>query len=180
MYSNFIVRNKLLEVYSYDGPGLLLEQLNSPRYKKIEDRFTHIIPNNSVVGLMLYSTKDRVIKTNYVGVLSHFALNWQVDDEDLIDDTLKTSSIDLKDKMDKWLEKYNNDEKKVFVNEMFNIFDKYNIKSLMQILDKPTILIKLLNETSKVDYKTSNMFKEFVNMVRKFFFKNVKEKITKK
>ena len=165
-----LVRNKILEVYSYDGPGLLLEQLNSPRYKKIEDRFTHIIPNNSVVGLMLYSTNDRVIKTNYVGVLSHFALNWQVDDNDLIDDTLKTSSIDLKDKMDKWLEKYNNDEKKVFVDEMFNIFDKYGIKSLMQILDKPTILIKLLSETSKVDYKTSNMFKEFVNMVRKFFF----------
>lgn len=50
----------------------------------------------------------------------------------------------------------------------------------MQILDKPTMLIKLLNETSKVDYKTSDMFKEFINMVRKFFFKNVKEKITKK
>ena len=82
--------------------------------------------------------------------------------------------------MDKWLEKYNKDEKKAFVDEMFNIFEKYNIKSLMQILDKPTMLIKLLNETSKVDYKTSNMFKEFVNMVRKFFFKNVKEKITKK
>ena len=180
MYANFIVRNKILEIYSYDGPGLLLEQLNSSRYKKIEDRYIHIIPNNSVVGLILYSTKDRVIKTNYVGVLSHFALNWQVDDNDLIDDKLKKSSIDLKDKMDKWLEKYNKDEKKIFVDEMFNIFDKYNIKSLMQILDRPTMLIKLLNDASKVDYKTSNMFKEIVNMVRSFFFKNVKEKITKK
>ena len=180
MHSNFIVRGKIIEIYSYDGPGLLLEQLNSSKYKKIKDRFTHVIPNNSVFGLMLYSTNDRVIKTNYVGVLSHFALNWQVDDNDLIDDTLKASSIDLKNKMDKWLEKYNKDEKKAFVDEMFNIFEKYNIKSLMQILDKPTMLIKLLNETSKVDYKTSNMFKEFVNMVRKFFFKNVKEKITKK
>lgn len=111
MYSNFLVKNKIIEIYSYDGPGLLEEQLNSARYKKIEDRFTHIIPNNSVVGLMLYSTKNRVIKTNYVGVLSHFALNWQVDENDLIDDNLKQSSIDLKDRMDKWLEKYNKEEK---------------------------------------------------------------------
>ena len=32
MYSNFLVRNKIIEIYSYDGQGLLEEQLNSSRY----------------------------------------------------------------------------------------------------------------------------------------------------
>ena len=180
MYSNFLVRNKIIEIYSYDGQGLLEEQLNSSRYKKIEDRFIHVIPNNSVVGLMLYSTNNRVIKTNYVGVLSHFALNWQVDENDLIDDELKKSSIDLKNRMDKWLEKYNKEEKEKFVEEIFEVFNKNNITSLMQIAHNPKMFIKLLNDTSKVDSTASIMFKEFVDMVRTFFFKNVKEKITKK
>ena len=180
MYSNFLVKNKIIEIYSYDGPGLLEEQLNSSRYKKIEDRFIHVIPNNSVVGLMLHSTKNRVIKTNHVGVLSHFALNWQVDENDLIDDELKKSSIDLKNRMDAWLDKYSKEEKKKFVTEMFDIFKKHNINSLIQIARNPKLFLKLLSDSSKVDTTTNTMFKEFIDMVKTFFFKNVKEKITKK
>lgn len=179
MYANFIVRKKILEVYSYDGPGMLKEMVNSNRFKKIEDRFIHVVPNNSVVGIMLYSKNYKVIKTNYVGVLSHFALNWQVDENDLISDKLKPSSIELKKKMDTWLEKYSKDEKRLFVKELFNIFDKHGISSLMQV-NKPSILIHMLNDTKNLDKTTRNMFKEFMDMVRKFLFKNVKEKITKK
>ena len=180
MYSNFLVKNKIIEIYSYDGPGLLEEQLNSSRYKKIEERFTHVIPNNSVVGLMLHSTKNRVIKTNHVGVLSHFALNWQVDENDLIKDEFKKSSIDLKNRMDNWLKKYSKVEKKKFVNEMFDVFKKHNIDSLIQIAHNPKLFIRLLSDSTKVDTTTNIMFKEFIEMVRTFFFKNIKEKITKK
>ena len=59
-------------------------------------------------------------------------------------------------------------------------FSKNNISSLMQIAYKPKMFIKLLSDTSKVESTASKMFKEFVDMVRTFFFKNVKEKITKK
>lgn len=180
MYANFIVRNKIVKIYSYDGPGLLKEELNSNRFKKIEDRFTHIVPSNSVVGLMLYSKKYKVIQTNHVGVISHYALNWQVDNQNIIPDKLKKSSIELKDKMDRWLDKYNKEEKQKFVEEIFEIFNRRGINSLMQITNKPTILLKILNDASKVDVKSSSMFKEFIEMVRKFFFKNVKEKIIRK
>lgn len=179
MYANFIVRKKIIEVYSYDGPGILKEMVDSNRFKNIKDRFHHIIPNNSVVGITLYSKPYDVIKTNHVGFISHFALNWQVDENDLIKDKIKTSSLELKKRTDAWLEKYNKNEKKRFVNELFNIFDKHNINSLMQI-DRPNILIKMLSDTKNLDVKTRNMFKEFVEMVRKFLFKNVKEKIIKK
>ena len=177
MYTNFIVRNKIINIYSYDGPGLLRGSLHSKRYMKIKDKYIHIIPNNSVVGIMLYSTNNVVIKTKHIGILSHFILNWEVDLENLVSDKMRQSTIDLQIRMNSWIEKYNDEQKKIFVEELFDIFEKNNIKSLIVILEKPSILIKLLKEKSKMN---NEMFKDFEDMVKNFIFANVKETITKK
>lgn len=95
MYSNFLVRHKIKEIYSYDGPGLLKKQLNSHKYRSIEKKYKHIVPSNSIIGMMLYSKGHVVLKTNYVGILSHYALNWQVDENDIVYDTLNKSSKEL-------------------------------------------------------------------------------------
>ena len=52
MYTNFLVKSKIKRVYSNDGQGLRDEQLNSWRYKKLENKYIHIIPDSSIVGLL--------------------------------------------------------------------------------------------------------------------------------
>ncbi len=177
MYANFLVRNKIKEIYSYDGPGLLMKYLSSYRYRRVKKKYFHIIPNNSMIGMMLFSNDNRVIKTNYVGILSHFALNWQVDENDLINDTLRTSSIELSIKISNWINKYNNKEKKQFVKEMFDVFRKNKVNTLLDFMERPTALIKILSDSNKVSKQTSIMFREFVAMTRTFLFSSVKEKI---
>lgn len=177
MYTNFIVRSKIINIYSYDGPGLLKNFLHSNRYMKIKDKYIHIIPNNSVVGIMLYSIDSKVIKTKHIGILSHFLLNWEVDSENLVSDKLRQSAIDLQIRMNRWIEKYSDEQKKIFVDELFDIFDKSNIKSFIDILEKPSLLIKVLKEKSKMN---NEMFKDFEDMVKSFMFTNVKETITKR
>lgn len=179
MYSNFIVRHKIKEIYSFDGPGLLKKQLNSFKYRRVQKKYKHIVPNNSMIGMMLYSKENFVIKTNYVGLLSHYALNWQVDEFDFIKDNLLKSSIILSESLSKWIEKYNNKQKKQFVSEMFEVFKKNNVNTLLDFLKRPTALIKILSDSNKVSKQTSIMFREFVSYVRKFMFQSVKEKIIK-
>ena len=177
MYANYLVRHKIKEIYSYDGPGVILKYLDSYKYKRIEGKYHHIIPCNSMIGLMLFSNKNEVIKTNFVGILSHFALNWQVDENDLISDNLKSSSIELSLKISKWLNKYSDKEKKQFVKEMFDVFRKNDVHTLLDFMDRPTSLIKILSDSSKVSHKTSIMFREFVDMTKKYLFFSVTEKI---
>ena len=179
MYCNFLVRRKIKEIYSYDGPGLLKKYLNTRKYKKIDSRYKHIIPNNSMIGMMLYTKDDEVIKSKSFGLLSHFAFYWQVSDNDLIKDTLNKSSIELHKSIDEWMEKYNLEEKKIFVKEMFDVFRKNKVYTVNEISKRPTVFIKLINDSNKVSKQTSIMFKEFVVMVRKFLFKTVREKVIK-
>ena len=179
MYCNFLVRHKIIEIYSYDGPGLLNKYLNSHRYKRVENKYSHIVPCNSIVGMMLYSKEHKTIKTNSVGMLSHFALNWQVDENDLIYDQLRASSLELEKGLAKWISKYNCNQKKIFVKEMFDVFKINNVYTLLDFMERPTALIKILSDSKKVSVQTSIMFREFVGMVRKYLFKSVKEKIIK-
>lgn len=177
MYANFFVRRKILQIYSYDGPGLLKKELESKRYMRVNSKYIHIIPNNAVVGIMLYSLNNEIIKTKHIGILSHFALNWEVDDNNLISDYLKKSAIELQESMNVWLEKYNDEQKELFVNEMFSMFNNNNINSLVEIAEKPSMLFKLFKEKSKIK---NEMFKDFEKMIKRFIFKNLKEMIFKK
>lgn len=177
MYCNFLVRRKIKEIYSYDGPGLLKKYLNTRKYKRIDKRYKHIIPNNSMIGMMLYTKDDEVIKTKSFGLLSHFAFYWQVDDNDLIKDSLNKSSIELHKSIDEWINKYNYEEKETFVKEMFDVFRKNNVYSILEIFKRPTVFIKLISDSNKVSKQTNIMFKEFVVMVRRFLLKTVKEKV---
>lgn len=179
MYCNFLIKHKIREVYSYDGPGLLSKQLKSHKYKTIEKKYFHIVPNNSMIGMMLYSKSHLAIKTNYVGILSHYALNWQVDEFDLIKDALKKSSLELEKRLSNWIEKYSYNEKKMFVREMFDVFRNNKVFTLLDFMERPTALIKIISDSNKVSKQTSIMFREFVGMVRKFLFKSVSEKIIK-
>ena len=179
MYSNIFVRHKIKEVYSYDGPGLLKKQLNSWRFRHVLKKFKHVVPCNSMIGMMLYSSHYTVIKSKSVGILSHFALNWQVLDDDLDYDILRNSSLELHDSIIKWMHDYNNKQKKAFVSEMFGVFKKNKVYTLLDFMSRPTALIKILSDSTKVSRQTSIMFRRFVSMTRKFLFKSVKETIIK-
>lgn len=179
MYCNFLVRKKIKEIYSYDGPGLLKKYLMKRRYKRVDKRYKHIIPFNSIIGMMLYTKDDEIIKTNAVGMFSHFAFYWQVDENSLIRDDLRKSSLELHASICNWIMKYNDKQKKLFVKEMFNVFKKNKVDTVLDFMKRPTVLIKILSDSSKVSKQTSIMFKEFVVMVRKFMLRTVKEKVIK-
>lgn len=179
MYCNFIVRRKIKEIYSYDGPGLLEKYLHRRRYKRIAKRYNHIVPKNSFIGMMLFSKENKVVDTKAVGMVSHFSLNWQVDDQDLIYVNLNKSSMELHNSICIWLNKYNKKQKKIFVREMFNVFRKNNIYTLLDFLKRPSAIIKIVGDSKRVSHQTRIMFKEFVKMSRKFFINSVKERIIK-
>ena len=166
MYANFIVRRNIINVYSYDGPGLRKEQISSKYYKKIADKFIHIIPNYSIAGLLLMHTNDYVvIKSNKIGLTAHSAESWQINDDNFIFDSLSTSSKILEQGMQTWLDKYDDIQRREFVEQVFDMFRRTNIKSLVQIIEDPRLLFKILRDTTNVDSIVRTMIKELGNIL---------------
>ena len=166
MYANFLVRSKIVAIYNNDGPGLRKAQFNSLRYKNISSKLISIIPNYALVGLILRHTNNyKVVLSSRKGVLAHDLLSWQVDEVEFISAELSTFSKIMDKGMLEWMNKYDDFQRKIFTESLFNVFERANVHSLVEIMDNKKLLLKLILESRSIDKITKKMLREFIWVV---------------
>lgn len=168
MYTNFIVKRKIIKIYSNDGQGLRLKQKKSPQYTSIKERYIHIIPNYSVVGMLLRHDRDyKIVKSKKFGLEAHDALTWITEDKHFKQVKLSHFSESFEECIEKWLDKYSDEERKEFVTKIFDIFREHKINSLIDIVTEKRNIIRILKSTMSIDKKVSDMIKDFFDIIKK-------------
>ncbi len=174
MYANFWVKRKIIKIYNNDGPGLLLEQIESRQYSSIENRLIHIIPNYSIVGLLLlHGDNTVVVRSMKKGILAHDVMSWVVDDKKFQRTSLSSYSFLLKNQLTSWLNQYDMEERRLFVISLFDVFKRAGIKSTVDLLKHKKLILRFLLESKDIDAKTKKMIREFINVFLQVF-KDVK------
>lgn len=164
MYANPLIRRRIVKVISHDGPGLKNRQFMSRQYRRIKPIYNLIIPNYSVVGLLLrHDTDYQVILSNKNGIMAHNVLSWQTSDNDFVSSHLSSYSTKIDEIISSWLDKYNDEEREAFVKEVFAVFKRANIDSLVDIKESalPNI-INIIHETKYLNKETRTMIHELV------------------
>lgn len=78
-HADYEVRDKIERVYSNDGPGFPPRMLQSEEYLALRSRFVFLVPQASLVGLLLFNDGGHeVLKSNGKGVFQHNPYTWQV------------------------------------------------------------------------------------------------------
>lgn len=79
VHANERVRRIIRQVYSNDGPGFSAGTIQSEPYKALSDRIRVILPEDSLVGLLLdQDPRYTVVKSNRKGLFQHDGLSWEV------------------------------------------------------------------------------------------------------
>ena len=170
MYANMFVKNKIIKIYNNDGPGFREEQFNSVNYKNMEKKLVYIIPNYSVVGLLLkHSNNYIVVKSFKRGIYAHNLANWVIDDNKLYVTELSNYSKLIDRTVSKWLDKYGDIDRELFVNDLFLIFDKAGIDNLLDIVNNKKLIINIIKETKGIDKKNRNMIMDFIYLLIDLF-----------
>ena len=163
MYIKKYKQFKIKKIYSNDGPGLRRKEFESIEYQKIKDKYIHILPSESIVGMMLRSDNYSVIKSNKKGIKAHSMINWCIKDDYLVEDKLSTMSKKLSKNLLNWLDKYNDSERKKIVNQVFKILEE-EIKNndTNKIKKALNIILKIKN----IDNETKILIKDlFINII---------------
>ena len=80
-HANASTRERIHRVHSFDGPGVDEETLNSAAYLEISERIQSVIPQSSVVGMLLcFHPIYTVVRSDGLGILQHDAITWQIVD----------------------------------------------------------------------------------------------------
>ena len=73
------VRERIVTVWSNDGPGFPREMLESSGYLAIRDRIRPLMPRSSVVGIIFeWDPEPELVESNASGAFQHEGLTWQV------------------------------------------------------------------------------------------------------
>lgn len=83
VHASETVREHILRVYSNDGPGFSDGFLSSKAYQSLADRIVYLIPQSSLVGLLLSHDESptscrKVIRSSRLGIFQHNGLSWEV------------------------------------------------------------------------------------------------------
>ena len=73
------IKKRILGVWNFDGPGFRDRILNDPNYLSIKPQIKTLLPQSSLVGILLEHEEDyMVVKSRQIGFLQHNGLNWDV------------------------------------------------------------------------------------------------------
>lgn len=158
MNTNIIKKSKIKKIYSFDGPGLKDEEFKSLNYRLIKRKLINIVPNGSIIGLLLNQEKLTVVKSIGVGLFGHSVTTWLVNDDKFIDDSLNLLSQKFHIVIKRWLKRHTYEERKQIIEEVFGVFENVNIKNLSDIkLDKLDEIYDAISSSKNISNETKEL-----------------------
>ena len=128
---------RIRRVYSLDGPGFPSDVVAGDRYRAVADRIVKIIPDSSIVGMILDSPEHCVVvKSNEYGPMQHLAFSWQVDRDRFVTvPEVSATSREFKRSLDRMLNEMTPEQLERAVDAMFKVLaasDEHGLIGLME------------------------------------------------
>ncbi|WP_029187095.1 DUF2974 domain-containing protein [Streptococcus suis] len=133
------IQERILAVYPFDAPGLHKKHLESPSYRAIQNRIFPLIPQNSIVGMMLETPENaQIVQSNTIGLLQHITFSWEIEGTDFKSAPALTSdSLQTDQTLKAWTASLTDQELKDFFDLFFGIFIQAGIERFSDITVNP-------------------------------------------
>ena len=118
------IQDRIISVYTNDGPGFRREVMEREAYKHILPKVVSIVPDTSIVGMLLSNNSGHIIvKSKYIGLMQHDALTWEVERNRFKQTKQSALGSFIDDSQKEWLSKLDDESREMFVNTLFSLFE---------------------------------------------------------
>ncbi len=155
MHCNPLIRSRIIQIISNDGPGLRPGSYDEKEFDRIKDRYQLIVPEKDGVGTIFEMGQNRTIAkvmTKNI-VEAHNMLKWQIKANriDRADsDSFQTDKTRIA--LLKFLNDSNDEQKEIFTEELFKAFREAGIDSVDDLASGGMrVLLKVIKELSEMD-----------------------------
>ncbi|MBR2263781.1 MAG: DUF2974 domain-containing protein [Firmicutes bacterium] len=118
------IRERIREVYTNDGPGFRDDILATPEYDAIVPRVISIVPDTSIIGMLLGSEGvHRIIDSTAVGLVQHDAFTWQVLRNRFVQAEATELGIFIDQSIKHWFAGMDDEERRTLTDTIFTAFE---------------------------------------------------------
>lgn len=163
------IQNRIVSVWSNDGPGFQNEMLISDGYQRIAFAVHHIVPKSSVVGMLLaHDEHYKIVDSSQVGLLQHDGFSWVVSGNHFIElEELTIQSVKADRAISKWLQGLSLEERRQFVDCLFDVLYASGVTTLSEVRrDKLKALTASLPHVKEIPKDSRERIIEFLVLLR--------------
>ncbi len=180
------IQDKIIRVYNNDGPGFKNPICGEDGYKRIKEKIINIVPEYSIVGVLLNQPEDLdVVKCSAKGLYAHNGFTWEVMGAGFVRAEGLAVSSQIFDKAFQAIEEnLTVEEKKEFTDIIFDMLFSTGADTLTELAQKGIWenlkSLKLFNNSEKrrkVLEPTMLLIKEYFKTAGEIIPDKVKEKL---
>lgn len=128
------VQDRIISVCSHDGPGFRSEVMKSEEYKRIVPKVTSIVPETSIIGMLLTNRAKLVtVKSSENGIMQHDAMSWQIERNRFVRTEPSALGLFVKASQEKWLSSIDDGSRQSFVNTLFSVLEATGMDTFGEI-----------------------------------------------
>ncbi|WP_105209693.1 DUF2974 domain-containing protein [Streptococcus suis] len=163
------LQERIVAVYPFDAPGLHKKHLVAPGYQAIQNRIYPLIPQNSIVGMMLETPENaQIVQSNTIGLLQHITFSWEIEGTDFKSAPALTSdSLQTDQTLKAWTASLTDEELKDFFDLFFGIFIQAGIERFSDITVNP---LQKLQEMDRLRKELSPQEAEMMDKLIRLLF----------
>ena len=165
------IRGRIREVYNHDGPGFTEFVMSDPAYKELAPRIRTIVPQSSVIGMLLeHEEPYTIIRSKQIGLLQHDPYSWDVMGPNFVPKEEITANSRFLDQTIKiWLAGMTMEERNEIVDTVYDLLTIGGADNVFDLLHPKNIRasLKTLTTQGKIRRLLSEEFMSLVEAARK-------------
>ena len=146
--------------------GFRVKEFQSERFNRMNAKTVNILPESSLVGILMYNKNYKYIKADGVGFKQHYPTSWNVFGEFFDKSTQSKNSKQVQASLYKSVEELKEEDVKKILTIFTEFFFKNNISTTSDIKKiKFDEFRKLVKDIKDVDENTKKLFFEIVRIL---------------
>ena len=174
------LQNRMIDIWSNDGPGFHMDLLELPEYRRVADRVRSIVPKSSVVGMLLeHSEEYTVVDSDQLGFMQHDGFSWQVMGNHFITLRQVSPKAHLSDQeLRSWVQRLSVEQREKFVTALFDVLTASGAVTLTDLKAESYKAVgPMIKAMTHLDKETREGLMNFAGILFKSNFRLVLEGI---
>ncbi len=162
------IQERIIKIYSMDGPGFRPEVLAECGYEEIADKVVKILPHSSLIGMIFErDIRYRVVESKTYGLAQHNPYTWLLKDGKFVEvDGIYESRRVMNCALNEWILSLDEQQLKCFVDTLYQVITASQAEDLMEFTaDWKKSMNGMVSALKEIDEQTSQMLRETVKLL---------------
>jgi len=172
------IRDRIIRIYSLDGPGFRPEVLEKCGYDQVAERVVKILPNSSLVGMLFESDmRFQVVKTRTFGLAQHDLFKWQVTANHLVRaNDIYERRKHMDNTLNEWILSLDEGQVRTFVDTLYQVISASEADNLIDFTAEwKKSMNSVIAALKEVDEETITVLKKIVGRLFEIAGANAKK-----